>query len=103
MKLQTDTQQEELVTASLELRALERMIQALLKQIEIWVDKAKAQGLLRSKECSRQTEAFLDRRTQAKILLGNNTISAEPLEIRISRLEQMIESLRCSQDYFRTV
>lgn len=88
-------------TAWLELKALERMIAALLQQIEQWIDRAKKKNQLGSKEYSRQTEAFLDRRTQAKILLGNNAISREPLEIRISRLERMLESLRCSQEYFR--
>ena len=77
------------------------MISALLTQIEQWIERARQKQRQRCKEYSRQEEAFLDRRTQAKILLGDNAISREPLEIRISRLERMIESLRCSQDYFR--
>ncbi len=89
------------VTAKLELKALERMISALLSQIEQWIERAREKQRQRCKEYSRQEEAFLDRRTQARILLGDNAISREPLEIRISRLERMIESLRCSQDYFR--
>ncbi len=77
------------------------MIGALLKQIELWMDSAKNKGRLRCKESSFQTQAFLDRRNQAMALLGKNAMSVEPMEIRITRLEQMVEALQCSREFFK--
>lgn len=91
------------VTERLELRALERMISALLNQIEQWIQSAKEKGRLRTRECNLQAEAFMDRREKARALLGMTANSVEPMEVRITRLQQMVESLQCSQAYFRAV
>lgn len=103
MNAKTKLRKYSTTTERLELRALERMIGALLKQIELWMDSAKNKGRLRCKESSFQTQAFLDRRNQAMALLGKNAMSVEPMEIRITRLEQMVESLQCSREFFKAV
>lgn len=83
-------------TAELERRALEKMVAALCEDIDRLVHAA---GELESREARFQSEAFRERRAQAMALL--EAARPEPDEVRISRLEKMVEALRSSREYFR--
>lgn len=85
-------------TERLELHALERMIAVLCTQIEQWSQRwrAPAPG---SRETALQLEVFAERRDRA--LQALNAPATEPYEIRIARLEKLLEALDCSREYFR--
>jgi hypothetical protein len=85
----------------LELRALEKMIDALCRHIEVLTSEERARGGLRSREAEFQLQAFAERRALALQTLQAH--SSERREIRIERLERLIEALNCSRDYFRAV
>lgn len=85
-------------TAQLEQRALEKMVAALCKDVERLTDAASSRGALESREASLQSQAFVERRTQAMDLLDDPR--SEPREMRITRLEKMVEALTSSRDFF---
>ena len=85
-------------TARLERRALEKMAATLCEDVDRLVEAAREQGVLESREGMLQAEAFRERRAQAMTLL--ETPRPEPHEVRISRLEKMIEALTSSRQYF---
>lgn len=87
-------------TGRLELRALERMIGALCADTEMLAAEAHTKGRLGSREASRQLEAFAERREKARAALANE--SGEPFDLRLARLEKLVEALDCSRAYFRT-
>lgn len=93
------TRQDVEITERLELRALEKMTSALCRHIELLTREARRRGRLASREDDFQLQAFDERRTQAEQLLES---TAEPNEMRIARLEQLVNALDCSRDYFRT-
>lgn len=86
-------------TGRLELRALEKMIGALCAHVETLTDAARCRGRLGSREASLQLEAFLERRERARRLLATET--SESFDVRVRRLEQLVEALDCSRSYFR--
>jgi len=86
-------------TGWLELRALEKMIGALCAHTESLAHAARSSGKLASREARLQLEAFTERRAKARELLAAQT--TESLEIRLARLEQLVEALDCSRSYFR--
>jgi hypothetical protein len=86
-------------TARLELQALEKMIGALCQDTERLAREARSRGELGSREAEFQLEAFEERRTQAARVL--NDAVREPHDIRVSRLEKIVEALDCSRSYFR--
>lgn len=86
-------------TARLEARALEKMIVALCGDIEHLANDAGARGELDSREAQLQLEAFAERRAEALQRLKDPR--EEPREIRIARLERLVEALGCSRAYFR--
>jgi hypothetical protein len=84
--------------ARLELRSLERMIDALCEHIERLTLDARSRGELATREHNLQLEAFAERRTQALQIL--KTVTCESHETCISRLERLMEALECSRAYF---
>lgn len=93
-----DRYDEDDTTAQLERHALEKMVAVLCEDIDRLV---RAAGALDSREGRFQSEAFRERRVQAMTLL--EAPRREPDEIRISRLEKMVEALTSSREYFRAV
>lgn len=87
-------------TARLELQALEKMIGALCEDTERLAREARSRGELGSREAEFQLQAFEERRTQAARVLTDCV--PEPHDIRVSRLEKLIDALDCSRTYFRT-
>lgn len=87
-------------TARLELRALERMIVVLCEDIERRVSESGLRSKLAAREGSLQLAVFAERRTAA--LQALEPVLAESLEIRISRLERLVQALDCSRAYFIT-
>lgn len=85
-------------TASLEMRALEKMLRVLCEHTQQLVAAARERGLLGSREARLQAEAFAERCAQARQLLG--AASGGVHETRLSRLEKLVEALHCSRDYF---
>jgi hypothetical protein len=85
-------------TASLELRALRKMITARCAQIERLVEQAVAAGGLGSRESDLQYEVFTERRAQAQDRIENEM--DEPPETRAARLERILNGLECSWAYF---
>lgn len=85
-------------TARLELHALERMVRVLCEHAELL-----SHELCAREEASRETELQLqaldERRAQALEALQVRT--AETCEMRITRLEKLVEALDCSRAYFR--
>jgi hypothetical protein len=88
------------VTAELELNALERMIAVLCEATERLTREARTRGELTSREADLQLQAFAERRTEALALLKEPT--HEPSQIRIARLERLVNALDCSRSYFRS-
>jgi hypothetical protein len=86
-------------TAYLEERALKRMARVLCEHIECLAREARLRGELRSREAQFQLEVFAERRAQAEQVLQAE--SSETCEIRISRLQKLVEALDCSRSYFR--
>ncbi|HEX7081662.1 MAG TPA: hypothetical protein VF329_11660 [Gammaproteobacteria bacterium] len=86
-------------TARLELHALERMIAALCRHTARLAREAGHRGELDSREADLQLQAFAERRAQALELL--KAPSSEPCEIRIARLERLVEALDQSREFFR--
>jgi hypothetical protein len=86
-------------TAELELHALERMIAVLCEDTERLTREAGTRGELASREASRQLQAFAERRTEALKLLKDP--AREPSQLRIARLERLVNALDCSRSYFR--
>jgi hypothetical protein len=86
-------------TGRLELRALEKMIGALCAHIETLADAARCRGRLGSREARLQLEAFLERREKARAALASAT--SESFDVRLARLEQLVEALDCSRSFFR--
>jgi hypothetical protein len=84
-------------TARLELRALERMVDALCCDIEQWVEDTRRRSACRETEF--QLQAFVERRARALQFL--RAPSGEPCETRIAQLERLVEALGCSRAYFR--
>lgn len=87
-------------TARLELRALEKKLRAICSHTEQLTREAESRGELGSREAALQLEAFAERRAQALEALGD--APAEPYEVRIARLEKLVEALDSSRTYFRT-
>ncbi len=88
-------------TAQLELQALEKMVAALCEDVERLTREAGSRGALGSREADFQSQAFAERRTQALDLL--HAERPEPCEIRITRLEKMVQALTSSREYFRAI
>lgn len=86
-------------TAVLELRALEKLIRARCEQIQAFADEASARGGLHSRESELQLDAFRERSEKARQAL--ETVSSESQEIRIARLESLVQALECSGEFFR--
>ena len=87
-------------TARLEQRALEKMLNALCKHTVQLILEARSRGSdLESREADFQLQAFAERRAQAMELLKDG--SREPPEIRIARLERLIDAVDRSRAYFR--
>lgn len=87
--------------ARLELRALEKMLAALCADVDRLRGAAQARGTLGSRESDLQSQAFAERRRQAADLL--ETARPEPREMRITRLEKMVDALTRSREYFSAV
>lgn len=87
-------------TEALEMRALERMLAAQCRHVELLMREAFSRDDLPSRENDLQLQAFTERRTQALKLL--KTATTEPKAIRIARLEQLVEAIDCSRSYFLT-
>lgn len=87
-------------TARLELRALEQMLRAICRHTEQLTREAESKGELGSREAALQLEAFAERRAQAMEVLGDAT--GEPYEVRIARLEKLVDALDSSRTYFRS-
>lgn len=88
-------------SARLELEALEKMVSALCRDIDQLVSDAEARGALTTREADMQSQAYAERREQARVLLESK--STEPYEIRITRLEKMVDALATSREFFRTL
>lgn len=87
------------ITAHLEARALEKMIAALCRDTERLANEASGRGELESREARLQLEAFAERRAEALERLQD--AREEPAQMRIGRLEKLVEALDCSRSYFR--
>jgi transcriptional regulator with XRE-family HTH domain len=84
-------------TAVLELCALEGMIKARCEQIWRFAQKSCSHGPA-SREREFQLEAFVERSTNALEQLESGL--DEPSDIRIARLEALLQALECSWAYF---
>ena len=81
------------------LRELERAASALCERVERLTHDARNQNDNPSRESALQLEAATERRAQALQLLESS--AREPDETRLCRLQQIINALECSLDYFR--
>lgn len=88
-------------SARLEFEALVKMVSALCRDIDQLARDADARGALATREADMQSQAFAERREQARALL--QTESTEPYEIQITRLEKMVDALSTSREFFRTL
>jgi hypothetical protein len=81
------------------LHDLEREASVLCERIERLTRDTRFCSDSASRESALQLQAAAERRTQALLVLESG--SREPEEIRLCRLEQLINALECSLDYFR--
>lgn len=81
------------------LRDLEREASTLCERVERLTRDARFHSDSTSRESTLQLEAAAERRNQALQVL--ESLSREPEETRLCRLEQLIKALECSLDYFR--
>ena len=95
----TVLEREDSETAQLEERALERMISALCKQLELLRREIFEGGVPSSREAHFQLAAFDERRARAVEALQAR--SSEPRTMRIERLQKLVDALECSKEYFR--
>lgn len=86
-------------TQRLEQRALERMLTAMCRQIDMACRKT-AGADTASREAALQHAAYLERRQQA--LSTAQSAASEPHHIRVARLERLVNALQCSRAYFCT-
>ncbi len=84
-------------TQHLEQRALERMLDAMCRQIDLACGKV-ASADAASREAALQHAAYLERRQQA--LSTAHSAANEPHDIRVARLERLVNALQCSRAYF---
>lgn len=95
MTLQRDPR----VVARLEMNALEKMARALCEHTQQLLAAARTRGALHTREASLQVEVFAERCAKAGELL--QAADAPAQESRIARLQQLVEALACSREYFR--
>jgi hypothetical protein len=84
-------------TQRLEQRALERMLAAMCRQIDLACPKV-VDADRASREAALQHAAYLERRQQA--LSTAQSVGNEPHHIRVARLERLVNALQCSRAYF---
>ena len=82
-------------TTRLELRALERMAEVLCEYVE---QMSRAVQSRNSRETDLQMAVFAERREAARRVLEQRT--QEPAEMRIARLQKLVEALDCSRAFF---
>jgi len=85
-------------TVSLELRALERMATVLCEYVDQLARPLRVQSHPSSRETSLQLAVFAERRDAAVRAL--QYASPEPAEMRIARLQKVVEALDCSRAFF---
>jgi len=89
------------VTASLELRALEKLARVLCSHTQQLAHAARSKGALQTREALFQAEAFAERRAQVMRLLETRApAAAEP---RMAQLEKFIEGIQFSRHFFMNV
>jgi hypothetical protein len=86
-------------TARLELRALERMAVVLCEYVEQLAHQIRETGRSDSRETDLQLAVFAERRAAAERALAGGR--PEPAEVRIARLQKVVEALDCSRAFFR--
>jgi LPS O-antigen subunit length determinant protein (WzzB/FepE family) len=82
-------------TTRLELRALERMAEVLCEYVDQMSQRVKSRD---SRETDLQIAVFAERRAAARQALEQR--AHEPAEMRIARLQKLVEALDCSRAFF---
>ena len=82
------------------LEALERMLAALCDKTRRLAHEARSRKRPPTRETELQLVALDERRDQALACLRAG--SSEPRQLRIGRLEKLVEALDCSWSYFST-
>lgn len=88
-------------TTRLELRALERMAEVLCEYVEQLANQIRQRGQSRSRETDLQLAVFVERRAAAERALASRL--PEPAEIRIARLQKVVDALDCSRAFFNQI
>ncbi|HSN70771.1 MAG TPA: hypothetical protein VLT59_04650 [Steroidobacteraceae bacterium] len=88
-------------TIRLELRALERMAEVLCEYVEQQASQFRDGARTGSRETRLQLAVLAERRQAAENALTSR--SSEPAEIRITRLQKIVEALDCSRAFFASL
>ena len=83
-----------------EIHALEKMLDARCRQIESMIRSRSVTGGNMSREEDLQLQAFTERRAQARQQLASG--KQESRNVRVARLERLLEALDCSREFFES-